>query len=691
MKDFNEWLGDMLVQRGMSQKRLAELTGVTGAAVNGWVNGRSEPRYEKIAAIAAALDVDIEDAVSRRTPLAASNDVKWVFRVAPEDGGREGGNAATFAFSPSLDVLAREATQNSLDEQLPGSAPVIVRYTLHELTGRHLQDFMTALDWDSIERHISAAADVRQKVGRVLRDGLQELERTERLVLLRVDDYNATGLTGPEFDDGRFARVVRRTLDSGKAGSQGGSYGLGKAALWATSRFGLVLVNSTLSVAEGGRTQRRMAGRLELPWHTLDNVEYAGPGWFGIVAPERQNTAQSWWGDEQAAVSLHLERYDQAPGTSFLVVGAYDGSGETEDLEDMHERLVSSLARNFWASMVGGRQEEAKLRASVAAYRNGQAVRAEEFIDPHAHQPARSRAVQAFLDGETVEELTERNQVLQTTVPLELRRRKDDLRAGDPGVHDAVLLITPSDDDDKDEQPDSIAYMRATRMVVKYKRVGDLPLGHRPFQAVLLAGTATRSGTPDAEAAEQLLRTAEPPDHNDWEGTEDLTATYERGARQRIIDFKRTAEQRIRELLRSQTDEASQEEGPEVLRELLRLDPPKVGRTQGFPTVKAISGSIDGTGAWDVTVTVRLPGRDEPWVLAAVPRFLTRSSGPVSVAWQKLVPLDGCELTPHGNLAFRDGATQGKFRGVTDSSSHPVSAAMSQVMVDIRRAKEELS
>ncbi|WP_055616705.1 helix-turn-helix transcriptional regulator [Streptomyces phaeochromogenes] len=688
MKDFSAWLSDMLVERGMSQKTLAQLTGVTGAAVTGWVNGRSEPRYEKIAAIAAALGVEVEDAVSRRTPVAPSGDVKWIFRVAPEDGGREGGNTATFAFSPSLEVLAREATQNSLDEQLPGSEPVVARHTLHELTGHHLRDFMDALGWESIEEHINAAADVRQKVGRVLRDGLQELERTQRLILLRVDDFNATGLTGPEFDDGRFARVVRRTLDSGKAGAQGGSFGLGKAALWAASRFGLVLVNSTLSEPEGGRTERRMAGRLELPWHTLDGVEYAGPGWFGTAAPGRQNTAQSWWGEKRAAESLYLERNDSAPGTSFLVVGAYDGSGETEDLEDMHDRLVKSLARNFWASMVGGMQEGAKLRASVAAFRNGEPVKTEEVIDPHVHEPARSRAVQAFLDGDTVEELTDRNQVLQTTVPLELRRRKDDMTSEDPGVHEAVLLLTPSGED---EQPDCIAYMRATRMVVKYKRVGDLPLGHRPFQAVLLAGAATRSLAPDAVAAEQFLRTAEPPDHNDWLGTEDLTATYERGARQKIMDFKKTAEQKVREVLRGQQDEASQDEGPEVLRDLLRLDPPKVTRSQGFPIVKAIEGAIDDTGAWDVTVTVKLPKRDEPWVLAAVPRFLTRSAGPLSVGWSKLFPLDGCALTPHGNLAFRDGATQGKFRGITDASSHPVSAAMSQVMVDVRRAKEELS
>ncbi|MFK8847575.1 hypothetical protein [Streptomyces sp. Ac-502] len=235
-----------------------------------------------------------------------------------------------------------------------------------------------------------------------------------------------------------------------------------------------------------------MAGRLELPWHTLDGKDFAGPGWFGVADPERKSTARSWWGDREAAERLHLERSDASPGTSLLVVGVYDGSGETEDVEDMYERLVASLSRNFWASMVGGNHEGPKLRASVAAFRNGVSVRSEQIIDPFEREPARSRAVRAFLDGTTVEELTDRSQVLQASVPLELRRRKDAVGSGDAGTHEAVLLVTPTEEED--EAPDTIAYMRATRMVVKYKRVGDLPLGHRHFQAVLLAGTATRRG-----------------------------------------------------------------------------------------------------------------------------------------------------------------------------------------------------
>lgn len=688
-QDFADWLNRMLLQRDMSQKELAALVGVTPAAVNAWAKRRAVPRYEKIEAVAAALGVGVEDAVGRRPPEVSGSEVEWVFQPAPEDGSRNGGNAAAYAFAANLEVLAREATQNSLDERVDHDRPVVTRFVLHELTGEHLKRFLSALGWGSIERHLRQAADRQQKAGRVLIDGLNELDRTGRLVLLRIDDYNAAGLTGPEYGDGRFARVVRRTLDSGKAGSQGGSYGLGKAALWAASRFGLVLVNSTLSERQEGRHERRMAGRLELPWHALDGEDFSGPAWFGLRDKERGRAVRSWWADAETAESLYLERSDPAPGTSFLVVGAYDGSGDTGELEGMYDQLVKGVAENFWASMVGGDRSAPLLRTSVAAWRDGMVVRAERVVDPHAHEPARSRAVKAFLDGRTTSELTSREDVLQVSVPLKLPALKEPASDGGdrPDTHAAVLLVTPTKDDDS--RPDQLAFMRATRMVVRNKKVGDLPLGHRRFQAVLLAGLATGRNTPDSQDAERLLRTAEPPDHNDWRATEDLTATYVRGARQCIINFKKAAEQAVRDLLRNQEEESDPDEGPQILRDLLTLEPPKRTRTQGFPVVQAVEGDVSESGAWRVRVTVKLPDREDPWVLAPAARFAARSGGGIPVRWAgAFVPERDCELTRDGNLRFREGARRGVFRAVTDVSSHPVTADMSCLEVEVPRAKE---
>lgn len=264
-EEFGPWLARQLKLAGKTQTELAEEVGVTRAAVSAWITGRSTPRPTVMTDIARALGTDVGTVHTRTTDTQAGLPVTWYHRPGHPDGGRELGNAAAFAFDADVQVLARETCQNSLDERLTETGrPVRVRYTLHELTGRHLEDFQEAIHWKELFPHYSAVCDIagHQKVGRVVEAGVRDMYEKGRLVLLRVDDYNASGLTGDDYDDGKFAAVVRRQLESLKSGrTAGGSYGLGKATLWATSALGLVLINSTLSVPHEGRTERREIGR----------------------------------------------------------------------------------------------------------------------------------------------------------------------------------------------------------------------------------------------------------------------------------------------------------------------------------------------------------------------------------------------------------------------------------------------
>ncbi|WP_345594854.1 helix-turn-helix transcriptional regulator, partial [Streptomyces marokkonensis] len=200
-QDFGAWLEKQLRLRRMTQSALAEALAVTPAAVSAWATGRAEPREDRKRAIAAALGVDEETVLRRAAEVVSSSALKWHHRPAHRDGGREFGNAAAFAFDADLAVLAREATQNSLDEQLDPQSPVRVRYTLEELSGEHLRTFLDALQWDEIRPHFEASATGRHKVGRVIAEGLREMTESDSLLLLRVDDYNCTGLTGPDYGD----------------------------------------------------------------------------------------------------------------------------------------------------------------------------------------------------------------------------------------------------------------------------------------------------------------------------------------------------------------------------------------------------------------------------------------------------------------------------------------------------------
>ncbi|MFX4290908.1 transcriptional regulator [Streptomyces bohaiensis] len=626
----------------------------------------------------------------------------WYHRPGHKDGGREFGNAAAFAFEADLEVLAREATQNSLDERdRRNDRPVRVRYTLHELSGDHLARFLDAIRWDDLRPHYEAAAAQDQKVGRAISTGLREMSEREPLVLLRIDDYNASGLTGDDYEDGRFAAVVRRQLDSRKADtSAGGSYGLGKATLWATSRLGLVLMNSTLSEPHEGHTMRRLIGRLDLPWREVAGERFAGPAWLGQPDPAAENTSvvRSWWADEETAERLHLAREHDDPGTSFLIVGAHDvaslvgagpdGAGDPSDDEDslerMHQRLVGALGRNFWAAMTAGGDRSPLLEASVRTLRNGVVHLAEERVDPQRHQPARTRALQAFLAGTTVDRLTAAGQVALATVRLSLPEREG--LAPTAGEHRAVLLVT--DATDADGRINQVTAMRGNRMTVRTSRVPGLPVGTNPFQAVLLAGRAAGEDAPFAVEAEEFLRASEPPEHNKWAQTDELRMRYSPSAYRRIAamtsEINKTVQQLVAVARKDKRDGTSR-----VSKRLKISGKPavKVRGTATPPRLDDLEAVIDSSGAWQITAVVKVSPGEEAWAMSPVAKVEVRSGPRPLVRWSELAAVNNCELVD-GVLHFAPGARRAVFRGVTDVSTHPVRAGLAGLVVELHESKE---
>ncbi|MEV5660309.1 helix-turn-helix domain-containing protein [Streptomyces flaveolus] len=710
-EEFGPWLARQLKLSGKTQAELAKELGLTRAAVSAWIAGRSTPRPTVMTDIANALGTDVGTVHTRTTDTQAGLPVTWYHRPGYPDGGRDLGNAAAFAFDADVQVLARETCQNSLDERLvENGRPVHVRYTLHELTGEHLDAFREAILWNDLFPHYSAVSELagNQKVGRVVDAGVRDMYEKGRLILLRVDDYNASGLTGDDYADGKFAAVVRRQLESLKTGpAAGGSYGLGKATLWATSALGLVLINSTLSVPHEGRTERRVIGRLELPWREVGGRAYAGPAWFGRPDPDTPGAevARSWWADEGTVERLYLSRENDEPGTSFLIVGAHDvaslegessdqegrhrdeeGPEDTRGIERMHGRLVEALGRDFWAAMVGGGGRLPLLEASVRALRNGKEVVAETKVDPSVEQPSRTRALRAHYEGTTVDRLTESGQVASRNVPLKLPLAGG-ARGATLGTHQAVLLVTEAAGD-RDTPVNQVHSLRGNRMTVRKATVPNLPLGTNPFQAVVLVGEAAGASAPFAKDAEEFLRAAEPPEHDRWGQTEELTLRWSPSAYRRIQNLTTEVNSAVRELVAR--PRRGKGEGGEALRKALTVKSrPKAKVPSGpvVPVLDALEATIGDQGEWLITAEVKIPRGDEIVPMVPVAQLDVRSGGRPRLDWAELVAVEGCEVE-NGILRFPPGTRRAKFRAATDVSSHPVRTTLTRLVVELRAGKE---
>ncbi|MER7896909.1 helix-turn-helix transcriptional regulator [Streptomyces sp. NPDC096046] len=712
-EEFGPWLARQLKLAGKTQAELAQELELTRAAVSAWITGRSTPRPTVMQDIAKALGTDLGTVHTRTTDTQAGLPVTWYHRPGYPDGGRDLGNAAAFAFDADVQVLARETCQNSLDERLDNGRPVRVRYTLHELTGKALDDFREAILWNDLFPHYSAVSEIagNQKVGRVVDAGVRDMYEKGRLVLLRVDDYNASGLVGDDYADGKFAAVVRRQLESLKSGhNAGGSYGLGKATLWATSALGLVLINSTLSESHEGRKEGRLIGRLELPWREVDGKPYAGPAWFGRPDPDSPGAevARSWWADEETIARLHLTRENGEPGTSFLIVGAHDvasleerssdvedettdvdeeGTEDTRDIRRMHRRLVKALGRDFWAAMTGGGGQLPRLEVFVRAVRNnGEVVVAEEQVNPAAEQPSRTRALRTYYEGATVDRLTEAGQVAARSIPLKLPLLGG--AAGTLGTHQAVLLVTEAAND-ADAPKNQVHSLRGNRMTVKKAGVQKLPLGTNPFQAVLLVGEAAGESAPFAQEAEEFLRAAEPPEHDRWGQTEELTLRWSPSAYRRINRLTTEVNHAVRELVAR--PRRGRSEGGEALRKALTVKTrPKAKAPAGpvVPVLDALDATIGDDGEWRITAEVSIPRGDEIVPMVPVAQLDVRSGGRPKLEWAELVAVEGCEVED-GVLRFPPGTRRARFRGATDVTSHPVRTTLTRLVLELRAGKGE--
>lgn len=577
-------------------------------------------------------------------------DGAWHFRVEPEDGGRDYGSANVWTLPADLKTLVRETGQNSLDHAVRRGEKVHMRYSLIELTpgsAAH-EDFFEAVQFEELRAHLEEAAATKSKLSTRLRGGLRRLDESEgKIRLLRIDDFGATGLFGQEKTTRRnennpFASLVRNNLDSSKRSpTAGGSFGLGKAVLWRCSSLSTVLFASDIASSERLEEHPagvRFAGKSELTWHQLGDARLAGPGWLGRAGTRGESIWVSNSDLEQLQLSRASEDYppgvepSRSSGTSVLILGFQDPSAENPvEPKKLLETIAREAAENFWPVMI-----DDGLHVSTRYVRDGEVREETAQVDPLDYVFELCDAVLSHESSEIAEELENPGDVVRLSVPHripatedetgELQKFPNELEAN---AHLLVRLAKPEEMDS--DQLNKVAFVRGRGMVVRYWPRRNLVVGARPFHAVLLAGRAAGSDSPHI-AAEQFLRLAEPPAHNDWEHTEEVKEKYERGSGVRLDDIRKGTTSQLTKVLKPQP--SGEDEGPKELKRLLQLAThgPSESPTA---TLRRVKQTITD-GKWEIRGEIHLNDRSSRWGVTPRLRIDAESGEKLRIPWESL-------------------------------------------------------
>ncbi len=257
--------------------------------------------------------------------------MRWFF--PSNNGGQESGfhDAGVETFRGNIDrYIARESIQNCLDAVDDKTRPVRVVFQLRDLPVESVPG--VAKLKDTLKR----CSDYwkSDKKARAFFDKAVKLLSEKTIPVLRIGDYNTTGVLGSDTDrSGNWYNLVKCAGSSSKGGGEGGSFGIGKNAPFAASALRTVFY-STLNKDN----EQIFQGVARLATHDDDKGErvqatglYGGNGGESIRTPSE----------------IPWEFKRDVPGTDIHVLGYQPG-------EEWEVDLTYSVLENFWPAINTG-------------------------------------------------------------------------------------------------------------------------------------------------------------------------------------------------------------------------------------------------------------------------------------------------------------------------------------------------
>jgi hypothetical protein len=271
--------------------------------------------------------------------MKQNQNIKWHFENGSQGGEFNGINNPGIQsyMSAKIQSLAREICQNSLDasrEPLPQtSQPVRVEFSYFELSPAEILDHPSLIEvYDAIVRTFkelkkndSSEVDFAEKAKRIM--------NSSRIPCLRISDYNTRGLRGSNDDlKGDWRNLVKAMGISDKSGTAGGSFGIGKNAVFTVSNAYQVFYST---IDDQGH--EAFQGVTRLPSYFLNGDTKRGTGYYGYG--EKFRHIPEWRSLDPNFVKR------EEPGTDIFIM-AFDA------VQDWREEIVTAIIENFMVSIL---------------------------------------------------------------------------------------------------------------------------------------------------------------------------------------------------------------------------------------------------------------------------------------------------------------------------------------------------
>lgn len=245
----------------------------------------------------------------------------------------------TFKGSPYRS-LAREICQNSMDAQYDSAMPVKIEFSRSTINNKDVPDYDTL--HEAIISCLNFWTELKnEKTIRFFKKAKEVIENSQ-INILRISDYNTTGLRGSDKDyNTDWQNLVKATGVSDKSGSAGGSFGIGKSAPFACSSLRTIFY-STQDIDGLKATQgiaRLVSFREKGVFGREKNSITSGIGYYS--ASKKNDAIKN-------CMSIETSYQRESCGTDIYIVGF-------ETSKDWQSEVIASILDEFLLSIYKNR------------------------------------------------------------------------------------------------------------------------------------------------------------------------------------------------------------------------------------------------------------------------------------------------------------------------------------------------